>query len=86
MSASQIYLWFKKASRNSFSTFATMVKSTGYIQSKADYSLFTKSQGKKFTVILIYTLMTFLTGNDLHEIKLLKSICSNISLLKTLVN
>lgn len=44
----------KQASRNWFSTFATTVKSTGYIQSKADYSLFTKSQGKKFTVILIY--------------------------------
>jgi len=44
----------KQASRNWFSTFSTTVKSAGFIQSKADYSLFTKPQGKKFTVILIY--------------------------------
>ncbi|RVW75421.1 Retrovirus-related Pol polyprotein from transposon RE1 [Vitis vinifera] len=44
----------KQASRNWFSTFTATVKSAGYIQSKADYSLFTKSQGNKFTAILIY--------------------------------
>jgi len=63
----------KKASRNWFSTFATIVKSAGYIQSKANYSLFTKSQGKKFIAILIYVDDILLIGNDLHEIKLLKS-------------
>jgi len=54
MSASQIYLWFKTSITKLVSTFATTVKSTGYIQPKADYSLFTKYQGKKFIAILIY--------------------------------
>ncbi|RVW14960.1 Retrovirus-related Pol polyprotein from transposon RE1 [Vitis vinifera] len=49
------------------------VKSAGYIQSKADYSLFTKSQGNKFTAILIYVDDILLIGNDLHEIKMLKT-------------
>ncbi|RVX15598.1 Retrovirus-related Pol polyprotein from transposon RE1 [Vitis vinifera] len=63
----------KQASRNWFSTFTATVKSAGYIQSKADYSLFTKSQGNKFTAILIYVDDILLTGNDLHEIKMLKT-------------
>ena len=63
----------KQASQNWLSTFATTVKSVGYIQSKANYSLFTKSQGRKFTTILIYVDDILLIGNDLHEIKLLKS-------------
>jgi len=57
MSAHKSIESLKQASRNWFSTFATTVKYTGYIQSKADYSLFTNSQGKKFTSIP-YTLMT----------------------------
>ncbi|KAL6318359.1 hypothetical protein AAG906_039451 [Vitis piasezkii] len=34
---------------------------------------FTKSQGNKFTAILIYVDDILLTGNDLHEIKMLKT-------------
>ena len=63
----------KQASRNWFSTFAATIKFAGYIQSKANYSLFTKSQGEKFTTILICIDDILLIGNDLHEIKLLKS-------------
>ncbi|KAD4180157.1 hypothetical protein E3N88_28748 [Mikania micrantha] len=62
----------KQASRNWFSTFSDTVQKAGYTQSKADYSLFTKTQGKSFTAILIYVDDILLTDNDLHEIKLLK--------------
>ena len=55
----------KQASRNWFSTFSTVIQRTGYHQSKADYSLFTKTQGTSFTAVLIYVDDKLLTGNDL---------------------
>lgn len=64
----------KQASRNWFSTFSDTIHKFVYQQSKADYSLFTKSQGNSFTAILIYVDDILLTGNDLHEIKKLKII------------
>jgi hypothetical protein len=62
----------KQASRNWFSTFSEVIKKAGYQQSKADYSLFTKSQGSSFTIVLIYVDDILLTGNDLQEMKRLK--------------
>ncbi|KAL5831145.1 hypothetical protein ACOSQ4_016499 [Xanthoceras sorbifolium] len=62
----------KQASRNWFSTFSDTIRKAGYQQSKADYSLFTKTQGTSFTAILIYVDDILLTGNDLHEMERLK--------------
>lgn len=62
----------KQASRNWFSTFLDTIQKAGYQQSKADYSLFTKSQSSSFTAILIYVDDILLTGNDLDEMERLK--------------
>lgn len=62
----------KQASRNWFSTFSDTIQKAGYTQSKADYSLFTRTQSNSFTAILIYVDDILLTGNDPQEIKRLK--------------
>ncbi|KAL6314545.1 hypothetical protein AAG906_026884 [Vitis piasezkii] len=44
----------KLASRQWFAKFSEAIQSAGYAQSRADYSLFTRKQGKSFTALLIY--------------------------------
>ncbi|KAI5342213.1 hypothetical protein L3X38_010088 [Prunus dulcis] len=41
-------------------------------ESKADYSLFTKSEGNSFTAMLIYVDNIIAIGNNEHDIKALK--------------
>lgn len=62
----------KQASRQWFAKFSEAVQSAGYVQSKADYSLFTKKQGKSFTALLIYVDDILITGNDSASIVALK--------------
>ena len=47
-----------------FAKFSEAIRSTGYVQSKVDYSLFTRKQGKSFTTLLIYVDDILITGND----------------------
>eukprot|EP00261_Vitis_vinifera_P039716 XP_019080959.1 PREDICTED: uncharacterized protein LOC109123988 [Vitis vinifera] len=54
----------KQASRQWFAKFSEAIQSAGYAQSRADYSLFTKKQGKSFTALLIYVDDILITGND----------------------
>jgi len=54
----------KQASRQWFAKFSEAMCSAGFIQSRADYSLFTKTRGKLFTALLIYVDDILITGND----------------------
>ncbi|KAI9173831.1 hypothetical protein LWI28_007225 [Acer negundo] len=54
----------KHASHQWFAKFSEAICSAGYIQSRANYSLFTRKQGKSFTALLIYVDDILITGND----------------------
>ena len=49
----------------------------GFIQSKFDYSLFTKSSGNMFMVLLVYVDDIVITGNDVNEIERFKVFLKN---------
>ncbi|XP_016647585.1 PREDICTED: uncharacterized mitochondrial protein AtMg00810-like [Prunus mume] len=63
----------KQASRQWFAKFTEAILAAGFIQSKADYSLFTRKDGKSFTALLIYVDDILITGNDIDAINSLKS-------------
>ena len=62
----------KQASRQWFVKFSTVIQGARFIQSKADYSLFTCKKGKSFTAFLIYVDDILITGNDPNAIIALK--------------
>ena len=62
----------KQASRQWFAKFSTAIQVAGFVQSKADYSLFTRRKGKSFTALLIYVDDILITGNDVNAILTLK--------------
>lgn len=62
----------KQASRNWFAKFSCVIQKAGFTQSKADYSLFTKSEGSTFIAVLIYVDDIIVTGNNAQTIKSLK--------------
>ena len=54
----------KQASRQWFAKFSSTLLNFGFIQSKANYSLFTHTKGAPFTALLVYVDDILLTGND----------------------
>lgn len=62
----------KQASRQWFSKLSEALSSTGYISSKNDYSLFTKSVGSSLTVLAVYVDEILLAGDDALELDNLK--------------
>ncbi|RVW14961.1 Retrovirus-related Pol polyprotein from transposon TNT 1-94 [Vitis vinifera] len=62
----------KQASRQWFAKFSTAIQAADFVQSKADYSLFTSRKGKSFTTLLIYVDDILITGNDVNAIVALK--------------
>ncbi|GLT39324.1 hypothetical protein SLA2020_135220 [Shorea laevis] len=62
----------KQASRNWFAKFTKSLKDAGFVQSYADYSLFTFTNNQKFIAVLIYVDDIIITGNDPGGISTLK--------------
>ncbi|PNX84365.1 retrovirus-related Pol polyprotein from transposon TNT 1-94, partial [Trifolium pratense] len=67
----------KQASRQWNAKLTETLLSSGYIQSKADYSLFTKNTSTGFTAILVYVDDLVLGGTDINEIHQLKALLDN---------
>ncbi|KAH9786417.1 retrovirus-related pol polyprotein from transposon RE2 [Citrus sinensis] len=67
----------KQASRQWFAKFSIAIQAAGFVQSKADYSLFTCRKGKSFTALLIYVDDILITGNDVNAIIALKQFLHN---------
>ncbi|GJY62669.1 retrovirus-related pol polyprotein from transposon TNT 1-94 [Tanacetum coccineum] len=63
----------KQAPRQWFAKLSSALLSFGYVQSKADYSLFTKSNKSFFTAVLVYVDDLLITGSSKIEIQNLKS-------------
>jgi len=59
----------KQASRQWFSNLSSYLKSINFIQSTADYSLFTKKTDNSFTILLVYVDDIILSGNSISEIQ-----------------
>ncbi|WJX43802.1 hypothetical protein P8452_30856 [Trifolium repens] len=64
----------KQASRQWNTKLTDTLISSGYIQSKSDYSLFTKQRSTGFTVILVYVDDLVLGGTDADEITHIKAL------------
>jgi hypothetical protein len=64
----------KQASRQWNTKLTDTLLSSGYLQSKSDYSLFTKQRSTGFTVILVYVDDLVLGGTDADEITHIKAL------------
>ena len=74
----------KQASRQWFAKFSEAIRSAGFVQSKADYSLLTRKQGNSFIALLIYVDDILITGNDPVSIADIKKFLHNQFHLKDL--
>lgn len=63
----------KQASRNWFTRFSHVIQQISFVQSKVDYSLFTRANGNAFTAVLIHVDDILVTRNSIDEINSLKT-------------
>ena len=66
----------RQASRQWFSKLSFTLKAKDYVQSKADYSLFSRTDDGKITVILVYVDDILIAGDSMNEIDGLKKMLS----------
>ena len=64
----------KQASRKWYEKLTSLLIQQGYSQANFDHSLFTKSNGESFTVLLVYEDDVILAGNSMTEFKHIKTI------------
>ncbi|GKD39698.1 cysteine-rich receptor-like protein kinase 8 [Tanacetum coccineum] len=69
----EIIIWAKQEPKQWFAKLSSTLLSFGFVQSKAYYSLFTKTNETSFTAILVYVDDLLITGSSTTEIQALKS-------------
>ena len=74
----------KQASRQWFAKLSSFLVSTGFSQSKFDYSLFTRKTSTTFTVLLVYVDDIILAGSSLSEIERIKGLLNDYFKIKDL--
>ncbi|KAH9652494.1 protein kinase domain-containing protein [Citrus sinensis] len=74
----------KQASRNWFSKFSSTIQQAGFRQSKADYSLFVKTNAKFSTFVLVYVDDIIVAGNDAAEVSRIKDFLAQKFYIKAL--